>query len=395
MTRAVCLLAVIMLLLAAGCSGDSDSEPTPIPAALGPASPTRVPPTFPPTWTPEPSLTPPPVVTYEVTAVPTFTPYTIPTYTPFPGTGYPVLTADNAGQLDELRRFDFEALDFAVAADGLLVVGGSDGIRLYPRFNLAEPPTTLPVPGLADDWDAGIVSVAVSPDGTLVAGGNRKGEVQVWETASHSTRYVLPAHVLEVSDLAFSPDGRTLFAASQEPIVRAWDMETGQAVGEFEHSSIQRIAVNAQGTLLAAAGLFGEIMVWNPVTGDTVAGFEADSWTRALSFSPDGALLAYSDGANIVIQFTRTLTGGEPLATLENAGEVQSLVFSPDSTLLAAGLDNQRVVVWEIASRQQVAVLTVEADWAFDSVTALAFSPDGRALLLGVTDYSWRVWGVR
>src|SRR5437588_118570 len=66
-----------------------------------------------------------------------------------------------------------------------------------------------------------------------------------------------------------------------------------------------------------------------------------------------------------------------------------TLTFSPDSRSLAMGWDNGRVTLWELATRQQRAVLQV-AERA--TVQAVAFSPDGKHLATACSDGQVTVW---
>jgi WD40 repeat protein len=58
------------------------------------------------------------------------------------------------------------------------------------------------------------------------------------------------------------------------------------------------------------------------------------------------------------------------------------LVFSPDGRVLAAGDNGGQLVLWDVARRSRVAVLST----GFGRVIDLAFRADGRNLVVGGTD---------
>jgi WD40 repeat protein len=81
--------------------------------------------------------------------------------------------------------------------------------------------------------------------------------------------------------------------------------------------------------------------------------------------------------------------GGE-LLSLQSDARVDSLAFSPDAKLLAAGGHNGKVKVWELETGKALHSLGAEED----GVPAVAFSPDGRTLAAapGLVAKQIRLW---
>jgi WD40 repeat protein len=72
------------------------------------------------------------------------------------------------------------------------------------------------------------------------------------------------------------------------------------------------------------------------------------------------------------------------------SGDILSVVFNPDGTWLATGID-RTIVVWQIANSQQLFSLRGHTAW----VTALAYSPDGCWLASGSHDHSVLLWNMQ
>jgi WD40 repeat protein len=73
-----------------------------------------------------------------------------------------------------------------------------------------------------------------------------------------------------------------------------------------------------------------------------------------------------------------------------SADSYWSVALSPDGRRIAAGTGESTVVLWDVASHQEVASLTVAAQ-IFPVEGHLRFSPDGTALIFGGPDY-WKIW---
>jgi general transcriptional corepressor TUP1 len=73
--------------------------------------------------------------------------------------------------------------------------------------------------------DAGVTSVCISPDGTLVAAGSLDTVVRIWDVATGRLVERLRGHRDSVYSVAFTPDGRGLVSGSLDKTLKYWDVQ--------------------------------------------------------------------------------------------------------------------------------------------------------------------------
>lgn len=221
-------------------------------------------------------------------------------------------------------------------------------------------------------------SLGFSPDGRLLAAGNFRGQVRVWDVARRSEVKTLDAHQDEIRVLAFTADGKSLVSAVAGGDVKVWDTGTWQPSRAFNADTTYAGALSPDGKKLIAGG-FGKATAIDLANGRATKEFTHGTIVVGVACSADGKLLATASESSVKLW---DYAAGRELATLAgpDGGDLRSLAMSPDGKLLAAGSEQQFVYVWDVAQRKQVSRLAVGRA---DAVDAVAFSPDNKTLAVG------------
>jgi WD40 repeat protein len=228
----------------------------------------------------------------------------------------------------------------------------------------------------------------LSPDGDRVAAtGHTKGErselrVFVWDTCGGKPVRQFATRCYS-TDLAFSPDGRTLASGDSESgDVYLWDVDTGKECGRLSHKlcpheGIAWLTFSPRGGLLATVADGGQVFVWDLTGRAILSSFQGEpprSGTRVVGpvFTPDGKALAVPLGSAVQLVDTAS---GRPLPA-RGAGHrhgVYELAVSPDGKkLFTRGRDTVRV--WDMATGKERRVLA-EPAWR------MGLSRDGKHLV--------------
>jgi serine/threonine protein kinase len=240
----------------------------------------------------------------------------------------------------------------------------------------------------------GVLSVAFSPDGRLVAtatgsvsGEKMLGNVEVWDAQSGGLKWSKVGHAAYATSVAFSPDGRIVASGGWDHDVKFWDANDGALKRTLRgDGKVYAVAFSPDGKTLASTSL-QTVQLWDVGTGQSRRSLAGHTYpVDAVVFSGDGQMVASANmGGNIRIWNAQT---GVLKQTLKGQNDfVVSLFFSPDGKLLASGSYDFTVVLWNTQTGVQEKTLNHA-----DKVTAVAFSHDGRTLATGSFDKTVRLW---
>jgi WD40 repeat protein len=177
------------------------------------------------------------------------------------------------------------------------------------------------------------------------------GKAVLFDPFLGKTLRVLTSPAVSLS-LAFSPDGRILAGGGRDGNISLWDVATGQRKVrlEGELGPVFSVAFSPDGTLLASTGTAGpQVKLWDASTGRLVHLIKGHHLaTNTVAFSPDGKTLA-SGGSDGMLRLWDVATGQQRMYTDGRSAVLRNVVFSPDGRLLAATAHDSDIRLWEVA----------------------------------------------
>ncbi|WP_252177364.1 hypothetical protein [Endozoicomonas sp. 4G] len=244
------------------------------------------------------------------------------------------------------------------------------------------------------------LSVAWNRNSTLIAVGTGSGSgvknclfsgaLQIFDMSEGYPRLIHVVHTADwVWSVTFSPDDTQLITGGDDETVNVFE-----GMSPFNHlqvlpeakKDVRAVAINANGTLLAAGGYDTDVRLYlrngtnlyNIVKVLT----EATGWVEALDFNPVNGQLAVGEDRRKV----RTYSGTEPYTRLKtlfhSAGQIYSVAYNPNGTLLTSA-DSVKKVRFYNGTNPGDPLLTLSLP---SEISRMTFNPVGTQLAVGQED---------
>ncbi|MBW4607924.1 MAG: hypothetical protein KME22_12040 [Hassallia sp. WJT32-NPBG1] len=238
----------------------------------------------------------------------------------------------------------------------------------------------------------GVLSVAFSPDGKILATGDTNGEIRLRQVADAEQLLTFKGHTSWVLSLAFSSDGRTFASSSTDCTVKLWDVSTGQCLQTLrEHENeVWSVAFSLDGNTLASGSDDASVRLWCVSTGECKRVLRGHTnWVLSVTFSSDGRTV-FSGSDDNTIRFWDVSTGECKRILQGHRDGIRSISLSPDGRMLASGSDDNTIRLWDVSTGECKRILQEHSN----AVWAVTFSPQGDSIASGSHDSSIKLWSV-
>jgi WD40 repeat protein len=236
-----------------------------------------------------------------------------------------------------------------------------------------------------------IMSVAfASSDGRNILSGSADGSLKHWGKGNDTIFLPLEEPIGLVHSIAFSPDGNyALLSGSRHNTTKLWDVKTGlESITPPTHQAwVHLVAFSSDGNRALSASDDGIIKVWNVEDGKEINSFSNTDRMWATTFVPNRNQLLFG-GNDGTIKVLDIATGKEIRTLKGHTGRVYAVAIA-GSQVISGGHDGT-LKLWDIETEQEIKSFQGHSD----IVSSIVFSPNGNYALSGSYDKTLKLWGI-
>ena len=260
--------------------------------------------------------------------------------------------------------------------------------KVFPT-SVREPDThTWRHVNVFGDYPDLVTSIAISPDGKILASGSLNKAIKLWHLDSGELIGTLWGHLDTVSSVAISPDGKILASGSLDKTIKLWDLDSGKLIDTLSGhlDTVSSVAISPDGKILASGSWDKTIKLWHLGSGkliETLSG-HYDS-VLCIAISPDGNTLASCSQDTTINQWC--LGSGKLLHALtEYSNYFTCIAFTPNGKILASS-SREAIKLWHLGNCKLIDTLTGSCDF-----TCVTISQKGDTLATGSLYGTITIW---
>ncbi|MEM7554066.1 MAG: caspase family protein [Cyanobacteria bacterium P01_A01_bin.84] len=231
-------------------------------------------------------------------------------------------------------------------------------------------------------------AVDFSPDNKLIATVGDDGNLIIWSREGELIKRITNPKQERFTDLAFSPDSKSIIVASNNKVVRSYVLEKG--IGNSRGLAVLTPSQTIQGKEKKEKddfifGKYGKIT--RVLTGHK-------DWVTSADFNPDGKfIITGSRDGNIRLwgdKKDKKKPENQPTIWKAHQGWVNTVTYSPDNELIVSGGEDNLIKLWRSNGKL---VNTLKGHQ--DRVTQIKFTPDGKYIASASGDRTVKIWNTQ
>jgi WD40 repeat protein len=203
-----------------------------------------------------------------------------------------------------------------------------------------------------------IVSVAITPDGSVVATGAPDNTARIWHVKTASCTRIIREPIEYIYSIALSANAQRLLTGSYfNHCAHVWDIPTGKREHCLKGHTwrIRSVTMSADGSHGITGSEDCSARWWNLDTGKCLGKFPGPMWiVSTVTMTPDGKFALIAGWEKRI--FVWNLTQGTRIKTLQyHVGDLCSVAISGNGRYCLVGADDD-TALWDLATEKRVTI---------------------------------------
>ena len=210
---------------------------------------------------------------------------------------------------------------------------------------------------LRENWTATVsdhvIDLAWSPDGRYLAAASVLGPVTIFEGRRRAIIHAFEGHEFGTMSIAWRPDSKVLATAGQDGKIRLWDMTSGKATHSLDGGAawVEHLAWSGGKKPILASAAGRKLKLWNAV-GDFVREYpDHQSTISGIQWRPRVGQLASIAYGGVTLWDPQQ---AEAVRRLEWIGSSLVIAWSPDGKYIATGDQDSTVHFWIMSTENDL-----------------------------------------
>ncbi len=241
-------------------------------------------------------------------------------------------------------------------------------------------------------YSKAVNAVALSPDGRQAVSASQDNLVRLWDIPTGLLLRTFNTQNAGTDAVAFLPDGKRILVAGTDNQLMIWDIAAGRVVTIMDgHSAeVTSAVLAADGQRVLSGSKDKTVRLWDAVTSLPIKSFDGyPAEVLAVALSSDGRLVL-AGGADKTLKLWDVETGKLLKSFEGHADAVTSVAFSPDNQKALSASKDKTLKLWDVASARVIRTFEGHAD----EVLSAAFTAGGRQILSTSKDKTLKLWDV-
>jgi WD40 repeat protein len=242
----------------------------------------------------------------------------------------------------------------------------------------------------AEEGNAGMWSMSLSPNGQTIASGHTYGKVRLWDVETKKVIAKWKGHTDIVGALCWSADGNQVLSGSWDGRARVWDVKSSKIVTTVKtgHRWVNAVIYSPDATKIVTGGRDEDaVKIWDAKTGKLFKTLKHHWPVRSLAWTSDGKKLI---SGSVLINIFDTVTWQQIAVLRGHTDFVKAISLSGNERFLASASNDKIAHLWNLDTNLPIGPPLQHED----GLWCAALSPDGKVLVTGCRNHKLYTWDV-